>query len=173
MKKCVRRSHLIFLNLKAYGPDGIPMKFFKTLIPGKNDSEESSENNSNISSGFKCLKALIYRIWNGGFPKSWNNSSKVSTRKLGDPADCNNYHGISLINNGLKIVAKIIANRISKYGIDKGFIKQEQFGFHNKEEYISIYTLLIIICQRQKIENKDAYFSFLDLKKTYDSIPIY
>jgi len=28
-----------------------------------------------------------------------------------------------LINNGLKIRAKIIANRISKYGIDKGFIK--------------------------------------------------
>ena len=37
-------------NCKAYGPDEIPMEFFKALIPGKNDSEESSENNNTISS---------------------------------------------------------------------------------------------------------------------------
>jgi hypothetical protein len=62
--------------------------------------------NSNISSGFKCLKALISRIWNGDFPKLWNNASIVSIYKKGDPSDCNNYRGISLINNGLKIIAK-------------------------------------------------------------------
>jgi len=50
------------------------MEFFKALIPGKDDSKESSENNSNISSGFRCLKTLIYCIWNNDFPKSWNNS---------------------------------------------------------------------------------------------------
>jgi len=41
-------------------------------------SEGSSDNNCNISSGFKCLKALINRVWNGDFPKSWNNASIVS-----------------------------------------------------------------------------------------------
>jgi len=35
-------------NFKACSPDGIPMEFFKTLITCKNESEESSENNSNI-----------------------------------------------------------------------------------------------------------------------------
>ena len=106
-------------NFKACGPDGIPMEFFKALIPGNNDSDESSENNNNISSGFKCLKVLINSIWNGDFPKSWNNASIISIHKKGDPSDCNNYRGISLINNGLKIIAKIIANRISKYGMIK------------------------------------------------------
>jgi hypothetical protein len=53
----------------------------------------------------------------------------ASIHKKRDPLDCNNYHGIPHINNVLKIVAKIISNRISKYGIDKGFIRQEQFGF--------------------------------------------
>jgi len=52
-------------NFKASGPDGIPMEFFKALILSKDDSEGSSDNNINISSGFKCLKALINRIWNG------------------------------------------------------------------------------------------------------------
>jgi len=40
----------------------------KALIPDKDDSKESSENNSNILSDFKCLKALINCIWNGNFP---------------------------------------------------------------------------------------------------------
>ena len=54
-------------NHKACGPDGISMEFFKALIPGKDDSEEYRENNSNITFGFKCFKALINSIWNGDF----------------------------------------------------------------------------------------------------------
>jgi hypothetical protein len=101
------------------------VEFFKVLIPCRDDLEESSKNNSNISFGFKCLKTLINHIWNGGFPKSWNNALIVSIHKKDDPSDCNNYRGIFLINNILKIIAKIIANRISKYEIDKEFIKPE------------------------------------------------
>jgi len=51
MKKFLRQS-LLPPNFKARGPNGIPTEFFKILIPGINDSEESIENNSNISSGF-------------------------------------------------------------------------------------------------------------------------
>jgi len=51
------------------GPDGILMEFFQILIPGIHDSEKSSENNSDISSGFKCLNSLINHIWNFDFPK--------------------------------------------------------------------------------------------------------
>ena len=66
----------------------------------------------NISSGFKYLKVLVNHIWNEViFPKSWNNASIVSMHKKEDLSDCDNYRGISLINNELKIVAKIIANR--------------------------------------------------------------
>jgi len=34
-------------NFKVCCPDEIPIKFFKTLIPGKDNSEEASENNNN------------------------------------------------------------------------------------------------------------------------------
>jgi len=67
-------------------------------------------------------------------------------------------------------LAKIIANRISKYGIDKGFIRLEYFEFRNGKECIGLYTSLRIICQRQKFENKDRYLAFLELKKAYDSV---
>jgi len=93
-------------NFKACGPDGIPMEFFKALIPCKDDSEGSGDNNSNISSGFKCFKALINCIWNSDFPISWNNASIVSIHKKSDSSDCKlTILGISLINNGLKIIA--------------------------------------------------------------------
>ena len=91
----------------------------------------------------------------------------------GDPSDCNNYHGISLINNRLKIITKIISNRISKYGIDEGFIRPEQYRFRNREECISLYTTLRIICQRQKFENKDTYLAFLNLEKLLLCVNIY
>jgi len=61
MKKFARRSHLL-LTLNLVVPDGIPMEFFKALISGKNDSEESSENNSYTTYGFKSLKGFINRI---------------------------------------------------------------------------------------------------------------
>ena len=91
----------------------------KALISGKDDLEESSENNRNVSSGFKCLKAIINRIWNGDFQKSWNKALIVSIHKKGDLSNCNNYRVISLIINGLKIIVKIKVNRLSKYGINK------------------------------------------------------
>jgi len=117
------------------------------------------------------MSALINRIWNGDFPKSRNNVSIVSIHKKGDPSDCDNYRGISLINNGLKIIAKIIANRTSKYGIDEGFIRPEQYGFRNREECISLYTTLRIICQRRKFENRDTYLAFWILKKRMTQCP--
>jgi len=52
-------------NFKACGPDGMPMEFFKALIPCKNDSEGSSNNNSNISSDLKMSQSLnqLYLEW--------------------------------------------------------------------------------------------------------------
>ena len=66
-------------------------------------------------------------------------SAIISIPKKGDLSDCNNYRGISLINVGLKIISKIVTNRIAKYALDHKFVRPEQFGFRNKEECISLY----------------------------------
>ena len=152
-------------NYKASGPDGIPIEFFKAVVPKGENSESSSP-------GINCLHLLFNRIWNGDFPESWNEASIVSIPKKGDLTDCDNYRGISLINNGIKLISKIIAKRISNYGLDHGFIRPEQFGFRNKEECVSLYISLREICQRRKFANQETYLAFLDLKKAYDSVPI-
>ncbi len=61
-----------------------------------------------------------------------NKSSIISIPKKGDPTNCDNYRGISLINNGIKLISKIISKRISDYGLNHGFVRPEQFSFRNK-----------------------------------------
>ena len=115
-------------NYKASDPDGIPIEFYKALIPSDDD------NNNNVSShGLNFIHSLYKRIWNGEFPDSWNEASIISIPKKGDLSDCNNYRGISLINDGIKIISKIVASKISRYDLKNNFIRPEQFGFRNKE----------------------------------------
>jgi len=70
--------------------------------------KESSENNSNNFYHvffFNFLTVLKpYSIVFGMviFPKLWNNELMVSIHKKGNPADCNNYGDISLINKEFK-----------------------------------------------------------------------
>ncbi|OUM56607.1 hypothetical protein PIROE2DRAFT_25324, partial [Piromyces sp. E2] len=90
-------------NYKASGPDDIPIEFYKALL---------SDNDSDSNSGLEFLYKLYNQIWDGDFPESWNNDSIVSIPKKGDLTDCDNYRGISLINNGIKILSKIVATRI-------------------------------------------------------------
>jgi len=147
-------------NFKASGPDNIPIEFFKALFY-RND-----ENDIVYGDGLSCLHQLFNRIWNGDFPSKWNKASIVSIPKKSDLSDCNNYRSISLINNIIKLLSKIVASRISSYGIKNDLIRPEQFDFRNKEECISLYISIREICQRRKFKGKDTFLAFLDLKKS-------
>ena len=162
----IKEAILSTPNYKASGPDNIPIEFYKALLPNNNSDHTES-------SGLELLFKLYNKIWDGDFPGSWNNASIVSIPKKGDLSDCDNYRGISLINNGIKILSKIIAARISEYGIKNNYIRPEQFGFRNKEECISLFISIHDICQRRKLKNEVTYLAFLDLKKAYDSVPIF
>eukprot|EP00833_Pecoramyces_ruminatium_P003122 jgi/Orpsp1_1/1177154/evm.model.c7180000060391.1 len=162
----IQKAILSIPNFKASGPDGIPIEFFKAMV-----YQDNPNDNSNV--GYNFLFLLFNRIWDGDFPKSWNNASIVSIPKKGDLTDCNNYRGISLINNGIKIISKIAASRISDYAIKHNFIRPEQFGFRTKEECISLFISIREICQRRQFLKKKTFLAFLDLKKAYDSVPIY
>jgi len=45
--------------------------------------------------------------------------------------------------------------------------------FRNREECISLFISVREICQRRKFQGKFTYLAFLDLKKAYDSVPIF
>ena len=171
--KEIQETVLHMKNNKAPGPDGIPIEFFKAFFK---ESDSSENDQSTYSDCAKCLLILFNKIWSGDFPDEWNSASIVSIPKKGDLTDCNNYRGISLINVGLKILCKIVTNRISNYALSHNFVRPEQFGFRNKEECISLYISIREICQRRKFNTEGSaptYLAFLDLQKAYDSVPIY
>jgi len=70
-------------------------------------------------------------------------------------------------------MSKIVTNRISKYVLSHNKIRPEQFGFRTKEECISLFISIREICQRRKFQGNFTYVAFLDIKKAYDSVPIY
>ena len=173
--KEIELAVLSMKNNKAPGPDGIPNEFFKAFFEPRSNTSNNSNTNQPVSYSdcANCLFLLFNKIWDGDFPDEWNSASIVSIPKKGDLSDCNNYRGISLINVGLKILSKIVTKRISDYAFSHGIIRPEQFGFRNKEECISLYISVREICQRRQIKGKFTYLAFLDLKKAYDSVPIF
>ena len=78
-----------------------------------------------------------------------------------------------MINNIFKILLKIVATRILTYCNDNNIIRPEQYCFRSKEECISLFTSIREICLIRHFSNKDTYIAFLDLKKTYDTVPTY
>ena len=61
---------------------------------------------------------------------------------------------------------KFVANRFSKYRINKGFIRPKQFGFRNQEEYIYGFTLYYELYVRDvNLQIKISYLGFFDFKK--------
>ena len=132
------------------------LNFFKTFF-SKSDLSDNQVEPSDVhySDCANCLLSLFDKIWDGDFPEEWNSASIILIpKKKGDLSDCNNYRGISLINVGLKIISKIVTNRIAKYALEHKFVRPEQFGFRNKEECISLYISIREIYQRRKISRK-------------------
>jgi len=123
----IQNTVLDMKNNKAPGPDGIPIEFFKAFF-SKSDLSDNQDDSSDThySDCAKCLLSLFNKIWDGDFPEEWNSASIIS------------IPNISLINVGLKIISKIVTNRIAKFALDHKFIRPEQFGFRNKEECISL-----------------------------------
>jgi len=120
----IRNTILSMKNNKAPGPDGIPIEFYKALFCNeKLEKDHPSE--------ARCLEIIFNKFWNGFFLTKWSFASIVSIFKKGDLSNCSNYRGIYLINVGLKIISKIVTNRISNYALNHNYIRPEQFGFRN------------------------------------------
>ena len=75
--------------------------------------------NKNVKSAWLKIKKLYHPMYSN------STSSSVLKDKQGnilfshsDLSDCNNYRGISLINDGLKIISKIVTNTPSRGVLD-------------------------------------------------------
>ncbi|GJX36378.1 putative RNA-directed DNA polymerase, eukaryota, reverse transcriptase zinc-binding domain protein [Tanacetum coccineum] len=111
----VRRSENVVWDCgsnKSPGPDGFSFAFIKKYLDlMKRDI-------------FKFIKSFFVT---GSLPQGANSSFFMLIQKISNPISIKDFRPISLIGTHYKIIAKILANRLSKV-IDK-VVSKEQFAF--------------------------------------------
>ncbi|XP_047487222.1 uncharacterized protein LOC125038030 [Penaeus chinensis] len=117
---------------KATGCSGIPVDLLKHL--GKE--------------GIRMVTSLLQKVWDEEkMQAEWELSELVPIyKRKGDPLDCGNFRGISLLEHVMKILEKVIGGRLR--GLVS--INDMQFGFSRDEFTIGVGLLspfLFIVVQ--------------------------
>ena len=87
--------------------------------------------------------------------------------KKGKRDDCSNNRGISLLNSGYKIYAKIITRFKT---ISEAILFEEQNGFRIGRSCINnVFTIKQTIEKRREL-NLETHIAFLDLEKAFDRV---
>ena len=116
------------------------------------------------------LVELFHQVWQGGcVPQEWKDALIVPIPKKGDLSLCDNWRGISLLDVGGKMFAKIIQQRLQT--VVEEVLPDSQCGFRSGRGCVDM-----IYCARQLVEkaiehNTKIFMLFIDLRKAYDSIP--
>ena len=116
---------------------------------------------------FDRVKSIFQTVLDtGSIPVAWRQGIVTNLSKPGDPTDCGNYRGITLLPVLDKLFMKIIANRLLN------FVKvhDHQYGFvRNKGTTEALFNLIATL-EQQKLDHKALYAFFLDIKKAFDTV---
>ena len=120
--------------------------------------------------GIEELIQLIKDMWQKNqIIKRWRTASIYTIHKKGDENLTGNYRGISLLDIGYKILASIMAERLSEKLEREKKLTEAQAGFRKKRSTIElIFVLNTIIGNRLKRKRGKLYAVFVDFKKAFD-----
>jgi hypothetical protein len=95
---------------------------------------------------------------------------KRKKKNKGDPANADNYRGISVLSCFGKLFTCILNNRLNSYLGNYNVLCEEQAGFKNQYSTTDhIYNLDCLIDLYLRC-NKPLYCAFVDYKKAFDSV---
>jgi exonuclease III len=140
---------------KSPGPDQIPVETLKA--------------------GGDSLKMLLLDLMNlawrtGTVPDHWNKSIICPIYKnKGDPLDCKNYRGISLMSHAGKIYERILEIRLRRQVEES--LSESQCGFRPGRGTVDQIAALRLYLEKCWEHNIDQYLCFLDLEKAFDRVP--
>jgi sorting nexin-29 len=115
------------------------------------------------------LQEFLGLIWtNENMPDEWKTGIICLLHKKGDPMQCANYRGISLLNTTYKIFSKIMYTQLLPYA--EKVTGNYQCGFqHGKSTTDQIYTLRQILEKNGKF-SIETHHLFIDFRTAYNSI---
>ena len=143
-------------NHKQANDDGLVCEMFKD---GKSELSK------------RKLLHIFILAWNTGqLPSLMCRATLIPLFKKGDRHVCGNYRGIAILSQGLKILSKIIYNRIEAYCERLGIFKDSQNGFRRQRGRQDMILILRYIQSLFQEKNLNLYLAFIDISKAYDSI---
>ena len=117
----------------------------------------------------QMLHQLFGNIWETvTFPVDWMQGILVKVPKKGDLTECGNWRGITLLCISLKVLCKVILNRIQEK-ID-ATLRRQQAGFRPGRSCVDhIATLRIILEQVNEFQDS-LLLVFVDFEKAFDRL---
>ena len=116
------------------------------------------------------LAAVFQKIWTSlDIPSDWRRSVIVPIfKRKGDPRDCGNYRGISLLSVPGKVFARVLLNRIREHLI--AHQRTEQSGFTPKKSTVDRILALRVLIERRREFRRPFLGAYVDFKKAFDSV---
>lgn len=150
----VRRALKKSKKGKATGPDEIPTEVWSCLG----------------EPGIRFLTVLFGRILEGApMPDEWRRSTTVPIFKgRGDVQNCDNYRGIRLMSQTMKLYERVLECRLRKLATDIG---DQQFGFMPGRSTTDAIFAVRRVCEKYLEQGQQLHCVFIDLKKAFDSVP--
>lgn len=140
-------------NRKSPGPDGIPNELLK--YGGQCLAQQLT--------GLAKIILFHHRI-----PDEWRTSISILMFKKGDRKLPENYRGINLLSSTLKLITKIITNKINSIIS----LSDEQQGFRTGRSCTDAVFVIRQIAEKSIEYNIPAYMCFIDLEKAFDRVQL-
>jgi endonuclease/exonuclease/phosphatase family metal-dependent hydrolase len=136
---------------KAPGHDGLPVDLLKTAG----------------LAGLEALVCLFNVILDtGALPSQWRQGDIVPSFKKGDPSDCGNYRGITLLPAVDKLFMSVLADRILHHVT----MHDQQYGFVRQKGTTEALFNLVVNIEAHCMHKTPLYALFLDVKKAFDRV---
>ena len=117
------------------------------------------------------LLEFVHDVWKmGEVPRDWCDAILVPIPKKGDLSSCDNYwRGISLLDVVGKVVARVLQERLQKVAEDE--LPESQCGFRRERSCADMIFTVRQLEEKAWEHKSSVYFTFVDLKKVYNSVP--
>jgi sorting nexin-29 len=156
--------------------DAISTDVLNTVLKNSKNRKPPGSDGINTELIKYAPQAFVYRFldfvnicWKyGHIPTEWNEAVIVPIFKKGDRKNCNNYRGISLLNSGYKIYAKVIAQCLSTTA--DTMLLEEQNKFRRNRSCIDGVFSAAQLIEKHCEYNIPTYIAFIDYEKAFYTI---
>jgi hypothetical protein len=145
-------------NLRAPGPDGFRVDFLRLV-----------RYDETVSRAIANFFTLI--LINSEIPAEWDDAFLfVLYKGKGDPADANNFRGITLKSHFLKLFEAVLCNRFVTWLESEKLLPPQQLAYRQAMSGTDHLFLLNILIEDAMARGKTLFVGLIDLKKAFPSV---